>query len=55
MGQGEGLAARVSRRKVLYIAGFDPGGPRRYHAIYTEQAARQAAVTDVPITVGALG
>ena len=45
---------RTPRRKLLYIAGFDPGGPRRYHAIYTAEAARQAAVTGVPIAVGPL-
>jgi hypothetical protein len=44
----------VRRRKVLYVPGFDPGGPRRYHAIYQAESARQAACIGVPIEVGAL-
>jgi hypothetical protein len=45
--------AQVRRRHVLYLSGFDPNGPARYHAMYAEEAARQAAVSGYRITVGA--
>jgi hypothetical protein len=44
----------VRKRKLLYVAGFDPGGPRRYHAMYQTESARQAACTGVPVEVGPL-
>ena len=37
-------AARVFRRKVLYIPGYDPFPPRRYREIYRAEGARQAAI-----------
>jgi hypothetical protein len=46
--------APVRRRKVFYVAGFDPASPRRYHAIFEAEAAKQAAVTGVAIAVGPL-
>lgn len=45
---------QVRRRKLLYVAGFDPGSPRRYHAIYAAESARQARCTGVPVEVGPL-
>lgn len=42
----------VRRRHVLYLSGFDPQGPRQYHALYAEQSARQAALTQVRLEVG---
>jgi hypothetical protein len=45
--------ASVRRRHVLYVSGFDPQGPGHYHALYAEQAAAQARVTDERIEVGA--
>jgi hypothetical protein len=43
---------RVRRRHVFYVSGFDPQGPSRYHALYAEEAARQAAVNGMGIDVG---
>jgi hypothetical protein len=48
------LAGRVSRRRVLYVAGFDPASPRKYHAMFTEQAAKQAAVSGARFEIGPL-
>lgn len=45
-------AARVRRRHVLYLSGFDPQGPSHYHALYAEQAALQAQVNGDRIEVG---
>ena len=44
----------VRRRKVFYVAGFDPASPRKYHGIFTDQSAKQAAVSGAQIEVGAL-
>lgn len=46
-------AARVRRRHVLYVCGFDPQGPGHYHALYAQQAALQAQVSGCRIEVGA--
>ena len=46
-------AARVRRRHVLYLSGFDPQGPGHYHALYAQQAALQAQVIGCRIDVGA--
>ena len=36
---------RVRRRRVFYVAGFDPASPRKYHGIFTTESARQSALT----------
>jgi hypothetical protein len=43
---------QVRRRRVFYVAGFDPASPQRYHRFYRENAARQAEVTGAGIDVG---
>jgi pimeloyl-ACP methyl ester carboxylesterase len=45
-------ARPVRRRHVLYVSGFDPQGPARYHRLYREQAQAQAAVSGHRIEVG---
>lgn len=45
---------RVSRRRVLFISGFDPNGPRRYHRLYRAEAARQAAFSGYAMSVSQL-
>ena len=45
-------APPVRRRRVLYVSGFDPQGPARYHRLYREQAQAQAAVSGHRIEVG---
>lgn len=45
-------AGRVRRRHVLYLSGFDPQGPGHYHALYREQAIRQALASGDHIQVG---
>ena len=42
----------VRRRKIFYISGFDPKGPAYYHALYSEQAAKSAALDGSVIEVG---
>jgi hypothetical protein len=44
--------ARVQRRHVFYLSGFDPKGASHYHALYREQAALQAAVSGSHYEVG---
>lgn len=44
--------APLRRRHVLYLSGFDPQGPAHYHALYRDEAARQAAVSGYQIGVG---
>jgi hypothetical protein len=46
--------SRVSRRRVLYIGGFDPASPRKYHGIFSAEAPKQAALSGSVIEVGAL-
>ena len=41
----------VRRRKVFYIAGFDPMGPRRYRELYRVEGARQSAVAGYRLQV----
>ena len=45
-------AARVRRRHVFYLGGFDPNGPAHYHRLYAEEARKQAAVSGFEIEVG---
>lgn len=47
-----GEAAAVRRRTVFYIEGYDPRGPAHYHALYRDEAARQASVNGLALTVG---
>ncbi len=51
-GSGEDHLPRVKRRTVFYIEGYDPRGPSHYHALYRDEAARQAPVNGLAITVG---
>ncbi len=37
--------SQVSRRKVLYIPGYDPFHPRRYRELYRKEGAAQAAIS----------
>ncbi len=54
-GEGHAAAAgRVRRRQVFYLAGFDPASPRKYHALFTAEASRQASVSGASIQVGPL-
>ena len=43
----------VRRRQVFFLSGFDPKGASYYHALYRAEAARQSAVSGMPIEVGA--
>lgn len=42
----------VHKRCVLYISGFDPKGAGHYHALYRDEAARQARVSGFKVEVG---
>lgn len=42
----------VSRRIVFYISGYDPRGASHYHGLYKAEAAKQAAINGLAITVG---
>lgn len=42
----------VRRRTVFYIGGFDPKGAAHYHALYKDEAAKQAEVSGLTIDVG---
>jgi hypothetical protein len=46
-------AARpVRKRCVFYLSGFDPKGAAYYHALYRDEAAAQAQVSGLEVTVG---
>lgn len=45
-------ARPVRRRTVFYIGGFDPKGAAHYHALYRDEAAKQARVSGLAINVG---
>ncbi|MEM1383721.1 MAG: hypothetical protein AAGG06_08755 [Pseudomonadota bacterium] len=46
-------SSTVRRRKVLYIAGFDPIGPRRYRELYRREATRSEHPISVePLPIG---
>ena len=45
-------ARPVHRRTVFYIGGFDPKGAAHYHALYRDEAAKQAQVSGLTINVG---
>jgi hypothetical protein len=43
----------IQRRCVIYVSGFDPAGPAKYHQLYRDEAAKAQAVTGLQIEVGA--
>ncbi|MEM1388105.1 MAG: hypothetical protein AAF748_02065 [Pseudomonadota bacterium] len=43
--------ARVSRRQVFYIPGYDPIHPRRYRELYRREGAAQAAISGYDLTL----
>ncbi len=51
-GFGDDAGVRVRRRRLYYVAGFDPASPRKYHALFTEQSARQGEITGARFSVG---
>ncbi len=51
-GLADAASGPVRRRRLYYVAGFDPASPRKYHALFTEQSARQAAVSGARFAVG---
>jgi hypothetical protein len=42
----------VRKRCVFYLSGFDPKGAAHYHALYRDEAAAQAKVSGLELTVG---
>ena len=46
------LTGQVRRRCVFYISGFDPKGAAHYHALYRDEAAKQAQVSGMSVEVG---
>ena len=50
----QGAGGPRLRRRLYYVAGFDPASPKKYHRLYAEQSARQGALTGVRYTVGPL-
>ena len=47
-------AQTVRRRRVYYISGYDPQGPRRYYQLYRDEAQKQAGISNYEIDVSAL-
>lgn len=45
-------ARPVRKRCVFYLSGFDPKGASHYHALYRDEAVRQAEVSGLRVTVG---
>lgn len=45
---------RILRRKILYVAGYDPASPKKYHRLWQEQAPRQGALTGTRYDIGEL-
>jgi hypothetical protein len=52
-GAPAGEASRVARRRVYYISGVDPRGPRFYHQMWQAEAQKQATVDGRRYEVGA--
>ncbi|WP_137718175.1 hypothetical protein [Methylobacillus flagellatus] len=46
-------ATPIRQRRVLFISGFDPRGPRHYHALLQAESAKAAAVTGSRYQFGA--
>ena len=44
----------VTRRKVFYLSGYDPIGPRRYRELYRREAPKQARISGYDIHVSGL-
>lgn len=54
-GQGaEDQPQTVRHRRVYYISGFDPQGPRRYYQLYRDESQVQAEISEYEIDVGPL-
>lgn len=51
----EADGAKVQRRRVFYIPGFDPFPPRRYRELYRKEAAAQAAISGYEIALSPQG
>lgn len=49
-----GQGSQVRRRRILYVAGYDPASPKKYHRLWSEQAPRQGELTGVQYRVGPL-
>ncbi len=45
---------RVRRRKLYYVAGFDPASPKKYHRMFVAESALQGALTGARYEVGEL-
>ncbi len=52
--QGGEPQARVRRRLLFYVAGFDPASPKKYHRMYKAEAALQGALTGARYAIGEL-
>ena len=50
-GKMQGQAARVFRRHVLYIPGYDPFPPRRYRELYRKEGTEQAAISGYELSI----
>lgn len=48
------LQATVARRKVFYVSGFDPLGPRRYRELYRLEGPQQAEISGYDIHVSGM-
>lgn len=44
----------VARRKVFYVSGFDPLGPRRYRELYRKEGPEQGTISQYDLTVSRL-
>ncbi len=47
-------AQTVRRRRVYYISGYDPQGPRRYYQLYRDESQKQAEISNYEIDVTSL-
>ncbi|MEM7270736.1 MAG: hypothetical protein AAF401_15985, partial [Pseudomonadota bacterium] len=52
--EDEILPQTVWRRRVYYISGYDPQGPRRYYQLYRDESQVQAKISDYEIDVSTL-
>ena len=46
-----GVAGRISKRRVMYIPGYDPIHPRRYRELYRKEGAAQAVISGYEIGI----
>jgi hypothetical protein len=49
--KGDTVHKRVKKRKVFYIPGYDPIGPRRYRELYRSEAKRQEEISGYELKV----